>query len=371
MLSCPEDVPIEELAASVPKPPRPNVPIVAPVPKPTKPDVPAEELVAPVPQPTKPSVPAEDLVAPVPKPTKPDVPAEELVAPVSKPTKPSVPAEEPNVPAEELVPDAPVPKPTKPRVPIEELPKRTKPNVPTEELVAPVPKPTLANVSEAGTEKPTEPTLCNDLVEEAAVEELSPVPEDASMQEASESALESEEFLTRAQQDTMFPGSKKGTKKKAKAKAKSKGKPKSSAKPKGKAAMKRPSCAKDPKPKAKAKSKSKGRPRKVTLAQNDEQPVQDRPNQDESEIETPPSKRDRSAVDASSPDEPKPQAKRRSRPSGPRPVREITVDQSWTHSMIVPYWSKNHVGLKMRGTGSQALKGLSSCTVTMVYMSYA
>ena len=54
---------------------------------------------------------------------------------------------------------------------------------------------------------------------------------------------------------------------------------------------------------------------------------------------------------------PKAKAKR-ARKSNPCPVH-----QDWTHSTIVAYWSRNHVGLKLKATGQQA------CNVCNVFCS--
>ena len=200
---------------------------------------------------------------------------------------------------------------------------------------------------------------------EAGAQEPEP-PSDA----PEEKPTEPEAFLTRAQQDSKFPTSRKGRKGgKQKASAKPKGKAKSSARPKAKAGTKpkakaSPKPKATPKPKAQAGAKPKGKPgpkckgaakakAQKSIAQPlqaDQEPATFEPD---STIQTPPPKRNRtSEASRPTPEAPAPNAKTR---GGPRPKRECQVDQSWLHCSIVPYWSKNHVGLKMKGSGSQAL----------------
>ena len=174
-------------------------------------------------------------------------------------------------------------------------------------------------------------------------------------------------FLTRAEQDLCFPDTAKGNRrreKEAKAKAKTK------------AAMK------GQKEQAQAKGAPKRRGRPPKKQEDAHQEVDEEVSQDEEMEEVAASEKESARRKAKSiaktskkkpaaaspalkrkvPEEeditPPPRTKRAGRsqtPTPPQACEKCPVDQSWKYSMIVAYWSKCAVGLKIRATNQQAV----------------
>ena len=188
----------------------------------------------------------------------------------------------------------------------------------------------------------TQPDLCQPKAEGLAPMEVGPqtLGEDDSNTEGLEQPLPDHGFLTRADQDQEFPNTKKGNrgqKRAPKAKAKAKANAKGLSKAKAKAAARKGKPTKKdkvtpPSENAALPAKKRGRPPKVAKAEG--------PDDAHSQAVAAKSKRATAA---------------KSKPDHPNKCARVPVRQDFSYSSIVVYWSRNHLGLKLKATGKQAL----------------
>ena len=193
---------------------------------------------------------------------------------------------------------------------------------------------------------------------------VGPVPEISAqeLQEievATESEAAKSDFITRDDQNTTFPDTKKGNRGQHRAKG---GKKKTASEPKTKP-KKRP-AAKPTAVEEDARPKKRGRKPKVApeaeaSTKEDKKPAGDEgddPNEGPAQPPQPKAKakatpkgkaKAKATAAKTKPGPPAP-------PPGPNPAARPAVRQDWNYSQMVVYWTRNSVGLKIRATGSQA-----------------